>query len=80
MSLALFHKVTAQAIEKFFDEQNQPLFKRADLGKYLGILDITFNFKELDRYFVTKADIKIGGSGPFLLWKIKNYTRFVCYT
>ena len=36
MSLELFHKVPVGAIETLFDEQNQPLFKRADLRKYLG--------------------------------------------
>ena len=46
MGLELFHKVPAGAIETIFDEQNQPLFKRADLGKYLGIRNIRDNFKE----------------------------------
>ena len=40
MSLDLFYKVPAGAIETLFDEQNQPLFKMADLGKYLGIRNI----------------------------------------
>ena len=40
MSLALFHQVPAGAIETIFDEQNQSLSKRADLGKYLGIMNI----------------------------------------
>ena len=43
MSLELFHGVPAGAIETLFDEQNQPLFKRADLRKYLGIEDIKHN-------------------------------------
>ena len=29
MGLALFHELHAAAIEVLFDEQNQPLFKRA---------------------------------------------------
>ena len=37
MSLELFHKVPAGATETLFDEQKQPVFKRADLGKYLNI-------------------------------------------
>ena len=41
MSLALFHEVPAGAIETFFNERNRPLFKRADLGSYLGIRNIT---------------------------------------
>ena len=39
MTLELFRKVPTGAIETFFDEEDQPLFKRADLGKYLGIED-----------------------------------------
>ena len=46
ISLELFHKVPAGEIETLFDEQNQPLFKRADLGKYLGMRNIWDNFKE----------------------------------
>ena len=61
MSLALFHKVSVGAIETLFDEQNQPMFKRDDPGKYLGILDIRHNFKKWDRYFLARADIKMGG-------------------
>ena len=33
VTLELFHEVPPGAIEMLFDEQNQPLFKRADLGK-----------------------------------------------
>ena len=46
MSLALFQKVPAGAIEPLFDELNQPLFKRVDFGKYLDIKNIRDNFKE----------------------------------
>ena len=45
MSLALFNSVPAGAIETLFDDQNQPWFKRADLGRYLGIVDIRHMFK-----------------------------------
>ena len=50
MSLELFHKVPAGAIGTLFDEQNQPLFKRADLGKYLRIWNIRDNFKEFSSH------------------------------
>ena len=33
MSLELFQEVPAGAIDTLFDDQNQPLFKRSDLGK-----------------------------------------------
>ena len=38
MSLALFHEVSARAIQTVLDEQNQPYFKRANLGKHLGMI------------------------------------------
>ena len=60
MSFVLFHEVPAGAIEMLFDEQNQSLFKKIYLGKYLGILDIVYNFKQLDWYFVARVGIKIG--------------------
>ena len=47
MSLALFNSVTAGAIETLFDDQNHPWFKRAYLGRYLGIVDIARNFKDI---------------------------------
>ena len=40
MSLALFNSVPAGAIETLFDDQNQPWFKRAHVGKFLEITDI----------------------------------------
>ena len=46
----LFHKVLPGAIEKLLDEKNQPLSKRADLGKYLGIRNIRGNFKEFSSH------------------------------
>ena len=51
MSLELFHEVPVEAIETLFDEQNQPLFKRADLGKYLGIENIKNNFKDFSSHY-----------------------------
>ena len=47
----MFHKVHAGAIETLFDEQNQSLFKTADLGKYLGIEDIKNNFKDFPLHY-----------------------------
>ena len=44
--LALFEAVPAGAIETLFDDQNQPWFTRADLGRYLGIRNIRDNFKD----------------------------------
>ena len=51
MSLELFHEVPAGVIETLFDEQNQPLFKRADLGRYLSIRNIGDNFKDFPSHY-----------------------------
>ena len=57
--LNLFEAVAAGAIETLFDDQNQPWFKRADLGIYLGILDIARNFKDIK----TTSRLEIMGQG-----------------
>ena len=62
MSLRLFHSVHAGAIETLFDEQNQHLFKRAVLGKYLGIEDIKHNFKDFPPHYTRpRSDLEAGG-------------------
>ena len=38
--LVLFEAVAAGAIETLFYDQNQPWFKHADLGRYLGIAKV----------------------------------------
>ena len=55
----MFYKVPAGAIETLFDEQNQPLFKRADLEKYLGIEDFTSHYNCL------RSDLEGGGQVPW---------------
>ena len=72
MSLQLFNKVPAGAIETLFDEQKQPLFKRANLGKYLGIEKIKDNFKDFPSHY-TCARSKIEGAClTGLLGRAKN--------
>ena len=63
MSLELFHKVPSGAVETLFDEQNQPLFKRADLGKYLRIENIKHNFKDFPSHYThLRWDLEAEGS------------------
>ena len=58
MSLALFNAVPAGAIETVFDGQNQPWFKRVDLGRYLGIVKFK-NSMHIPSHFICKRqDIK----------------------
>ena len=67
MSFELFHEVPAGAIETLSDEQNQPLFKRADLGKYLAIEDIRHNFRNFSlHYNRLRSDLEGGGLAPTL--------------
>ena len=58
MSLALFNAVPAGAIQTVFYDQNQPWFKRADLGRYLGIVKVK-NSMHIPSHFMRKRqDIK----------------------
>ena len=68
----MFHKVPAGAIETLLDEQNQPLFKRADLGKYLGIRNIRDNFKELSSHHAHPRSEIEGGGVTNTLGRAKN--------
>ena len=72
MSLELFHKVPTGAVETFFDEQNQPLFKRVDLGKYLGIENIEHNFKDFPSHYTRLRSDLEGGGLTVPLWRTKN--------
>ena len=72
MSLELFHEVPAGVIETLFDEQNQPLFKRADLGKYFGISNIRDSFKDFPSHY-TRLRSEIEGAVRYdTLGRTKN--------
>ena len=68
----MFHEVPARAIETLFDAQNQPLFKRADLGKYLGIRNIRDNFKEFSSHHAGPRPEIEGVSVTDTLGRAKN--------
>ena len=68
----MFHKVPPGATERLFDDQNQLLFKSADLGKYLGVEDIRHNFKDFPSHCAhLRSDLEAGGRAPSLR-KTKN--------
>ena len=46
MSISLFNAVPTTAVEVLTDATGAPQFKRADLGRFLGIVDIARNFKK----------------------------------
>ena len=58
MSLALFNAVPAGAIETVFDDQNQPWFKRADFGRYLGIVKVKNSMHTPSHFMCKRQDIK----------------------
>ena len=58
MSLALFNAVPAGAIETLFDDQNQPWFKRADMGRYLGIAKVKNSMHIPSHFMCKRQDIK----------------------
>ena len=58
MSLSLFNAIPAGAIEVLTDATGAPHFKRADLGRFLGIVNIRSQFS-----VVTVSRSKIAGGG-----------------
>ena len=71
MSLALFHEVPAKAIEIFFDEQKQPLFKSTALGKCLGIEEMRDNFKYFSTHYAHARSEVVGTALPDALERAK---------
>ena len=72
MSLELFEKVLAGAIETVFDNQSQPLFKRSDLGKYLGIRNIRDNFQEFSSHHARPRSKTEGVGVTYPFGRTKN--------
>ena len=71
MSLALFNSIHTGAIETLFDGENKPWFKRADLGRYLGIAKVK-NSMHIPSHFMCKRQDIIGAQVPGALGKRKN--------
>ena len=82
MSLALFNAVPAGAIETLFDDQNQPWFKRAHVGKFLEITDIkpSTRSEELREEMRERLAIPTGWIPPSCLdLKISKTKRIFSY-
>ena len=78
MSLGFFHKVPSGAIKTFFGDENQPLFKRVDLGKYLGIEDTKHNFKDFSPHYTrSRSDLEGGRLTPSLGRAKKPHDIFI---
>ena len=50
--------VPAGAIETLFDDQNKPWFKRADLGRYLGIAKVKNSMNIPSHFMCKRQDIE----------------------
>ena len=60
MSISLFNAVPAGAIETILDSDNKPLFKRADIGRFLGLACIKDMFKDVK--YTARLDTKQGAA------------------
>ena len=69
--IVLHFSVPAGAIETLFDDQNQPWFKRADLGRYLGIVKVK-NSMHISSHFMCKRQDIEGDCCTVSLGKRKN--------
>ena len=66
MSLALFNSVPAGAIETVFGDQNQPWLKRADLGRYLGMVKVKNSMHIPSHFMCKRQDIEgVWSKAPF---------------
>ena len=63
MSLSLFNAVPAGTIE-VLNNDNKSYFKRADLGRFLGIADIARNFKNVA--IKSRSELSSSGWGETL--------------
>ena len=74
MTSALFNAVPTGAIEVIFDINNQPWFKRADLGRYLGIIKIRDSFTNFQAEFLKRREEILGAGSTGSLGRYKNST------
>ena len=77
MSLSIFNALPAGAIEVLSDANDAPHFKRADLGRFLGIVDVRHNFKNIATVSRTEIAVKGGGPTPSLLQSQNDHDAFV---
>ena len=74
LSLIYFITCSSAAIETIFNEENQPLFNRACLRKYLVTADIACKFKNLTTMAQSKflSDLKNHKAAALVQWLSKK--------
>ena len=73
MSLSLFNAVSVGVIEVIFDENSQPWFERADMGKFLGLSRISMSIPEdMKCDQLARSQIEEGVNPIYPLGKLKN--------
>ena len=77
MLITLFNAVPAGAIEVLSDANDAPHFKRADLGRFLGIVDVRHNFKNIATKSRSEIAVRGGGCTPSLLQSQNDHDAFV---
>ena len=77
MSISIFNAVPAGAIEVLTDATGAPHFKRADLGRFLGIVDVRHNFKNIATKSRSEIAVRGGGPTPSLLQGQNDRDAFV---
>ena len=79
MSLSLFNAISPRgsAVEVLTDATGAPRFKRADLGRFLGIVDMRHTFEKI----ATKSRLELSEPGacgaPTLLQGQNDHDAFV---
>ena len=77
MSLSIFNAVPAGSIEVLTDANDAPHFKRVDLGRFLGIVDVRHNFKNIATVSRSEIAAEGGGGTPSLLQSQNDHDAFV---
>ena len=73
MSISLFNAIPAGAIEVLSDANDAPHFKRADLGRFLGIVDVKTSMRNVNVVTKSRSEIAAEGEHTMLsLGKSKN--------
>ena len=75
MSVSIFNAVPAGVIEVLSDATGAPCFKRADLGRFLGLVDVKATYR--DTSTVSRKLLSNGVISPHPLQRQNDHDAFV---